>query len=32
VSILLGLSGEEPDLIEPETIEPKLTAIRAARN
>jgi len=30
-AILLGLSGEEPDLIEPETIEPKLTAIRAAK-
>ena len=30
-AILLGLSGELPDLIEPETIEPKLAAIRAAK-
>src|SRR2546430_2975399 len=30
-AILLGLSGELPDLIEPETIEPKLGAIRAAK-
>ncbi len=30
-AILLGLSGELPDVIEPETIEPKLAAIRAAK-
>src|SRR6267142_2782329 len=30
-AILLGLSGELPDLIEPETIEPKLAAIRSAK-
>jgi len=30
-AILLGLSGELPDAIEPETIEPKLTAIRGAK-
>jgi len=30
-AILLGLSGELPDLIEPETIEPKLAAIRGAK-
>jgi L-serine dehydratase len=29
-AILLGLSGELPDAIEPETIEPKLAQIRAA--
>jgi L-serine dehydratase len=30
-AILLGLGGEMPDLIEPETIEPKLADIRASR-
>src|SRR6266850_4969385 len=30
-AILLGLSGELPDLIEPETIEPKLMEIRGAK-
>src|SRR5262249_25733582 len=30
-AILLGLSGEQPDVIAPETIEPKLAAIRAAK-
>jgi len=30
-AILLGLSGELPDLIEPETIEPKLAVIRGAK-
>lgn len=30
-AVLLGLEGEEPDLIDPETIEPRLAAIRASR-
>src|SRR5215467_11460203 len=30
-AILLGLSGELPDLIEPETIEPKLAEIRSSK-
>src|SRR5262249_4558831 len=30
-AILLGLSGELPDLIEPETIEPKLSKIRGSK-
>src|SRR5215470_14622287 len=30
-AILLGLCGESPDLIEPETIEPKLTEIRSTK-
>jgi L-serine dehydratase len=30
-AILLGLGGELPDLIEPETIEPKLAEIRATK-
>jgi L-serine dehydratase len=30
-AILLGLSGELPDLIEPETMEPKLAVIRGAK-
>jgi L-serine dehydratase len=30
-AVLLGLSGELPDRIEPESIEPKLAAIRAAK-
>jgi L-serine dehydratase len=30
-AILLGLSGELPDAIEPETIEPKLAVIRAEK-
>src|SRR5262249_15848910 len=30
-AILLGLSGELPDLIEPETIEPKLAQIRSSK-
>src|SRR5262249_49917746 len=30
-AILLGLSGELPDLIEPETIEPKLARVRASK-
>ena len=31
-AVLLGLSGELPDQIAPETIEPKLAAIRAAKS
>src|ERR1700757_586985 len=30
-AILLGLSGELPDRVAPESIEPKLTSIRAAK-
>src|SRR5262249_46734759 len=30
-AILLGLSGELPDLIEPETIEPKLARARSSK-
>lgn len=30
-AVLLGLSGEEPSSIDPETIEPKLQRIRSAR-
>ena len=30
-AVLLGLSGELPDLIAPESIEPKLAAVRAAK-
>src|SRR5262249_17847497 len=30
-AILLGLRGELPDLIEPETIEPKLAKIRSSK-
>src|SRR5215470_4193480 len=30
-AILLGLGGELPDLIEPETIEPKLAEIRSSK-
>ena len=31
-AVLLGLSGELPDLIAPESIEPKLAAIRTAKS
>jgi L-serine dehydratase len=31
-AVLLGLSGEQPDLIAPESIEPKLAAIRTAKS
>src|SRR5579863_2642708 len=31
-AILLGLSGESPDQIAPETIEPKLAAIRSSKS